>query len=112
MINVKNIGKKIKDNRLKQNITQMQLAEMCDISSVHLSHIETGKVVMSLDCMLRICKALKVTPNNILINEYDVKSQTDGKIFSEYIEPLTKDEIVYLIESAKLLADLKLNRKN
>ena len=62
--------------------------------------------------MLRLCKALKVTPNNILLSEYDIKNQADSKIFTEYLEKLTKDEIVFLIETAKLLADLKLNKES
>lgn len=109
-MDLKNIGNRIKNKRQKERLTQMQLAEMCDISSVHLSHIETGTAVMSIDCMLRLCKALKTTPNYILLDEYDVTNQNDERFFIEYLNTLTKDEIIFLIESAKLLADLKLNR--
>ena len=102
------IGNRIKTARLKKRLSQMELAELCNISSVHLSHIETGKVTMSLDCMLRLCHALKTTPNYILLKEYD--STKNKHHLDEYFCGLTNDEISYLIENAKLLNEMKLNR--
>ena len=45
-MNLQNIGNNIKKLRLEKKLTQSQLAEMTNISTVHMSHIETGNVSM------------------------------------------------------------------
>ena len=47
-IDYKKIGKQIKCFRVHKGYTQEKLAEMCDLSTVHLSYIETGKRKFSL----------------------------------------------------------------
>ena len=103
------IGKRIRLCRIKAHLTQMELAEKCGISSVHLSHIETGKVIMSLDCMLKICVALETTPNYILLCEYS-ETRNDSRFFGEHLAGLTHKEIEFLVEAARLLGELKLGR--
>ena len=40
IINYKQIGLKTKEYRLKQNLTQEELAEKCNLSTVYISNIE------------------------------------------------------------------------
>ena len=51
------IGDKIKKTRLKQNITQVDLAEEASISLSTLKKIESGKIV-SFDSLLRMLRTL------------------------------------------------------
>ncbi|MCD7826658.1 MAG: helix-turn-helix domain-containing protein [Clostridiaceae bacterium] len=69
-MNQKQIGKNIKKRREEMGMTQAELAEKANISVVHVSHIENGKVKMSLDTLLAMCHALDNTPNDILLGEY------------------------------------------
>lgn len=46
------IGKRIQDLRKSKNLTQEQLAEQLNISTVHLAKIETGKRGCSLDILV------------------------------------------------------------
>lgn len=46
MLNLKIIGNNIKKFRKAKGFTQAQLAEMIDISTIHMSHLETGSVSM------------------------------------------------------------------
>ena len=48
-MNKKQIGRNIQRIRQVQNITQAELAEMVHLSVVHISHIETGASMPSLD---------------------------------------------------------------
>ena len=64
------IGKRVRELRLQQQLSQEKLAEMLDISTVHMSHIECGHVSMSLEILVRLCEILKVTPNHILNGAY------------------------------------------
>ena len=82
----KRLGKRIKEERLKKNLTQEQLAEAVEISSVYVSHIESGSAKPSLKALVDICNALGITPDFVLYDSL-YKSR-------EYI----KDEIANLLK--------------
>lgn len=42
------IGKRIRAHRKRLNLSQEELSEMIGISTVHMSHIETGYTKLSL----------------------------------------------------------------
>ena len=48
-INYVNLGEKIKSTRKERGYTQEKLAEICDISTGFLGHIERGTRKLSLD---------------------------------------------------------------
>ena len=64
------IGINIKKYRKSAGLTQERLAELLDISTVHMSHLECGHVSMSMDLLLKLCAILNVTPNHILHGTY------------------------------------------
>ena len=109
-MDLKNIGLNIKKIRMEKGYTQSKLAEMSDISNVHMSHIETGIVAMSLECLLNICNSLNVSPDSILMGEYKITHKSASDIITDNIKDLTSDEKRFLIESSKLLSKLKINR--
>ena len=94
-MNQKQIGKNIKDLRKEQHMTQSELAELANISAIHLSHIETGTVNMSLDTLLCLCKALTVTPNDILLGEY-LSASIENMVFQERSNHLNYDDKLLL----------------
>lgn len=53
-MNRKIIGNRIKELRKKKHLTQFQLAELVDVSSVYVSYIENGKRQLSLDNLINI----------------------------------------------------------
>ena len=59
-------GMKVRHYRKKKNLTQEALAEMVDMSASFLGHIERGSRVASLETMMKLCRALDVTPNELL----------------------------------------------
>ena len=109
-MNLKNIGKNIKTLRSKKGLTQAQLAEMSNISTVHMSHIETGSVAMSLDSLLCICNSLNTTPNSILFGEYTLNSASSTSLIQNNFDDLTSDENRLIVEIAKILNEIKVNR--
>ena len=78
------VGKNVKEKRQKEHLTQAQLAEMADLSVVHLSHIENGTVNMSLKTLNALCNIFFCTPNDILLGagyrdeDYDKPFMEDG----------------------------------
>lgn len=110
-MDLKNIGKNIKNLRIQKGLTQAQLAEKACLSNVHMSHIETGSVAMSIDSLITISNALNTTPNNILLGEYNIPSSEASALVGQYLYELTTDENRLIIEIARLLENMKINRK-
>lgn len=65
------IGKRIQKARKKKRMTQRELAENVDISASHLSNIERGKKPVGLLTLLKICTALNITADSVLIDNYE-----------------------------------------
>lgn len=65
------IGQRIRKIRKARGYTQEMLAEMVDISVVHMSHIENGTTKLSLPVLVKMASALEVHADDLL---YDVNS--------------------------------------
>jgi transcriptional regulator with XRE-family HTH domain len=61
--------KNLKNFRKKRGLSQMQLAEYCDISSVYISEIEIGKKFPSIGVIEKIAFILKVEPYLLFKNQ-------------------------------------------
>lgn len=110
-MNLTEIGLNIRELRIASKLTQAKLAEKAGISTVHLSHIETGNVSMSLDTLLNVCSALRTTPNNILFGQFELSKEASASLVSETFENLTSDEQKLLIDFSNLISEHKVNRK-
>lgn len=65
---VAQIGKFVKNNRLQQNITQAQLAEMAGLNRWTISQLENGESV-NLASLIQILRALDVL---YVLNQFEV----------------------------------------
>jgi len=64
---LKNLGFRIQYLRKKKELSQAQLAEMCDLSNSTISHLEsTTPFKISLIALYHISKALDVEPKTLL----------------------------------------------
>lgn len=81
------IGKRIRTERKRKKITQEKLAELADLSSSHVSGIETANTQVSLRALVEIANALDVTPDILLCD--NLKSAKD--IFTSGILTEIKD---------------------
>ena len=81
-MNNKVIGINIKKYRKAAGLTQEKLAELLNISTVHMSHMECGHVSMSLEILLKLCEYLSVTPNQLLYGAYSASDSSQVSIFS------------------------------
>lgn len=60
------LGRRVKELRRKQSLTQEALAEKLDISTSFLGHIERGTRIASLETLVKLCIALDTDPNYLL----------------------------------------------
>ena len=64
-IEYRDLGLNIAYYRKMRGLSQLQLAELVNISRTHMSRIETADCAVSLDVVFAICKALDVLPGNM-----------------------------------------------
>lgn len=91
-----NIGIAIKNLRLKQGLTQQELAERCGMSDQGLSNIETGKAYPPKGTVEKLCEALGVPTGYLMLSAIDERDFPEEKrvLFSLYkamIEPLRNE---------------------
>ena len=65
------IGKICQEYRLKNNLTQNQVAELTGLEPRHISQIERGQSKGSIDTLIKLCNAYKITPDIILYDLLD-----------------------------------------
>lgn len=61
------MGNRIRLHRKELRMKQSELAELIDISTNHMSSIETGKQKPSMDIFIKLCDVLRVTPDYLLL---------------------------------------------
>lgn len=60
------IGQRIRKVRKAHGLSQEELAEKVNISTTHMSHIETGNTKLSLQVLVDIAAALEVRTDDLL----------------------------------------------
>lgn len=76
----KRLGKRIREERLRLNLTQAQLAEDIDISDTYMGAIERGERSLTLDTLVRLVNRLGVTIDYMLS---DAVSDSDSNIMEQ-----------------------------
>ena len=106
------IGKFIAEQRKKNNLTQMQLAEKLNITDRAISKWENGKAMPDSSIMLELCKELKITVNELLsgevleMNNYNEKADMkigQGGIICLYDKLMKVDENNYVIPVSSVI---------
>ena len=70
-LNYADIGARIRTLRKKRGLSQERLAELTDLSTVHISHIETAHTKLSLPALVEIANALSVTADALLCDSLE-----------------------------------------
>lgn len=61
---------RLREIREKKRITQKQLSELSGISQSSISEFEKGKHECTTTSICKLCRALSVTPNDFIKEEY------------------------------------------
>ena len=99
-------GKRLKELRTKNKITQEKLAELVGVDVKHISHIETGRSFPKADLIEKFANAMNIDYKML----FDFKRQIPHKDLVENITKLlnnTNDDKLNIIN--KVLSDLLIN---
>lgn len=69
VLDLYNIGNNLYRVRKAKGLTQAEVAEKAELSGRTYADIERGSVTMRVDSLLKICGALNITPNDILVSD-------------------------------------------
>lgn len=83
MLDTVSMGKRIKEKRLKKNLTIEELAEKLEISAVFMNDIERGVKTPRMENFIKILNALEITADEVLFDS--VRADTDI-----YLNEITK----------------------
>jgi transcriptional regulator with XRE-family HTH domain len=102
-LNYIDIGKRIRNLRKKQGISQEKLAELTDLSIVHISHIETGNTKLSLPALVNIANALSVTADMLLCGNLDNSAQNFKAEIADTLKDCSNVELRVIADMAYAL---------
>ncbi|MBR6154877.1 MAG: helix-turn-helix transcriptional regulator [Treponema sp.] len=92
-------GNNLQLYRKKQGFSQEKLAEVLDISTKHLSDLETGKSFVSAELLENISQVLHISPSALFFSPYE--TSIDESDWSK-IEGIILQETQKMIVSTKL----------
>lgn len=95
------IGKIFQEYRLKNHLTQNDVAELTDLEPRHISQIERGFSKGSIGTLIKLCNAYKITPDIILYDLLDKETKDSISIYEEDFKKLTKkdkDTVLHIIK--------------
>jgi len=65
------LGRRIREARKKNGLTQEKLAEICSLSTAHIGHIERGTRIPSLETVFCISEALSVSVDRLVFDSVE-----------------------------------------
>lgn len=108
-LDYKALGKRIKEQRLKQHLTQEQLGEVVGVNTSNISHIERATTQVSLSSLVKIANALNTTLDQLTCDslnfiadiyvEQDITNLLEGCSLAE--KQIIKDIVIATKKSLK-----------
>ena len=95
------IGKRVRNEREKKNMSQLRLAELSDLSTNSISHIECGNTKFSLPSIVAIANALGITVDCLLMDVVDNSDIQFKRELVELFNDCSNDEYILLADICK-----------
>ena len=111
MIDYAFIGARLKEARIRKNMTQEQLAAMTDVGSTYISHIETGMTIPSTKLLVQMMNILDCDPAEVLCMEMRSARPVLNSWLSDLVADCNEDEVKIITDTVMALkASLHHNR--
>ena len=103
MIDYADIGSRIRTVRLERKMTQEQLANAVNLGVTHISHIETGSSIPSLQSFVAILNALNCSADELLCRELVTTQEIENHWLTELVADCSIEETKVLSDTLKAL---------
>ena len=105
MLDYKDIGGRIRAVRMERKISQERLAEKVDVGTSHISHVETGKSIPSLQTFVDILNALNCSADELLCIEVNAARPIFSSWIGELLSDCTSQEIKLITDTVIAMKD-------
>lgn len=92
-MDITDIGKRIKQKRMEETMTQEELAERTNLSVAYIGMLERGKRTPSLETFIAIADELNATADELLCGTLKAGYQTRMAKYEERLAGLNRDEL-------------------
>ncbi|MFR3323457.1 MAG: helix-turn-helix domain-containing protein [Oscillospiraceae bacterium] len=106
MIDIESIGSRVKYHRLRNKISQEELAELAQVSRVHISYLERGERIPSMESFINIANALNVSADELLANNLLVTGSNMNSEEQNILFDCSVNERQILLENMRKLKDI------
>jgi transcriptional regulator with XRE-family HTH domain len=104
-IDYKELGKRIRAERRKQDLTQEKLAEMADISESFLGHIERGGRTLSIETLAKLANALNLSIEYIVCGEFNYQPNMLPAEIHDSLNKMSSSQRKVFLDIMKTLTD-------
>ena len=105
-----NVGQRIRSERIKQGLSQAELADKASLSLPVISTIENGRSTMWLITFAKIALALQVDPNDLLVLKTPASNTSSTNELEKIFDgctPSERESIIKVLKEARNIIDLK-----
>lgn len=92
------IGQRIKNERLKLNMSREKLAEILELSSVYIGQIERGERKMSLDTICKVADCFNISLDYLVNGYTKLPKKIDVAEIQTRINSCSKNEITLITD--------------
>ena len=97
------LGARIKYYRTQKHLTQDELADLATLSKSLISYIENGEKSPSLEAFISIANALKISADELLVDNLSVSNSMRGGDDYYILLDCTPEEATILVKNMKEL---------
>lgn len=101
-----NFGTRLKKVRLDKGITMEKLAELADTTEIAIRSYEKSRRYPNSVMLIRLCNALKVTPNYLLQDEINYNLIEERNNVIETIDGLTPKQLQFTKNILEYIKDI------
>ena len=105
MIDYKTVGLRIRAVRLEKKLTQEKLAEAAGVGVTHISHIETGNSIPSLQVTVDIVNALGCSMDELLCMDVEQARSVQDNWLGELVADCSGEEVKLITDTVLALKD-------
>ena len=106
------IGKRIREARKAQNLTQEAASEKCDITSAYYGNIERGDKKMSIETLAKVSQGLNLSVDYLLFGEMQDELALHLSEIKHLVDDRAVDKPPYFINAVRYYDKiLSINRK-
>lgn len=110
-IDYRDMGKRIKKARITAGLSQEKLAESADVGITHISHIENGKTIPSVNVLIKIMNRLQLSPDELFCGYTEHSQPSLLRETADILEDCSSEELRDINKHIAFIKEMARDRK-